>query len=138
MTSASEMQADAARAYTDLGEQVKRLEARRNNAVEFLKRSLAGAKKLNDPGYGLSITWTPWSKTEDVTDWHPIAQAYRRLLDAQVVGVPDLTDAEKALARRLDPDGLDAIESLYTRPVTKTGEAWRVTWKDAQQAPEED
>jgi putative phage-type endonuclease len=142
MNAASELQLEAARAYTDLGGEIKALEAKRRNAQEWLKRSLAGAKKLVDVPAGLSITWTPWEKTVDETDWKLIADAYAHLIDDAHGNSPrSEADALMDLGLPFDMDlveALGAIRSLYTRPVVKSGEAWQVRWKDADAASEEE
>lgn len=135
MTSASALQIAAARRYTDLGTALTRLAAQQTNVKDWLKRSLAGAKKLTDAPNGLTVTWTPWEKPDTETDWALVAKAYRTLLDAQIsVGAfLQLTEEEQGLARHLTAESLDGIRSLYTRETTKSGESWRVTWKDQPQ-----
>lgn len=68
---ASETQADAVRTLIDLRARMKRLEATESNAVEWIKRSMAGASKLDGRDYGVTATWVkPWSKDVPETDWH--------------------------------------------------------------------
>jgi hypothetical protein len=142
MNAASELQLEAARAYTDLGGEIKALEAKRRNAQEWLKRSLAGAKKLVDVPAGLSITWTPWEKSVDETDWKLVADAFAHLIEDAFGEAPrSEADALVDLGLPVDMDlveALGAIRSLYTRPVVKSGEAWQVRWKDADAASEEE
>lgn len=105
-------------------EALARLKARKEGIDERVKRSMAGARRLDGPDYGVSVTWTKaWARDVDETDWPALAQAYRALLDSQVD----------------DPAALDAIAGLHTSTVTKSGGGGlTVKWKDVEPTSEEE
>ena len=126
---ASAVQADVARELRSVREAIARLEGRDNNLTEWLKRSMAGALRLDGRDYGFSISWKP-SKARETTDWRAVATAFRRLLDAQVGDVePPLTAAEMELARSLRPEQLDALVGIHTS-TAEGSRPFRLTWHD--------
>lgn len=115
---ASEVQAGWLREHRAVSEAIGRLEARRSDVVDRIKRSMAGAARLDGKDYGVTATWTrPWSKEVAETDWKAVSAALRT---------------------RWPDDEADALIGLHTGTVTKSGGGGLlVKWKDAPEASEE-
>lgn len=140
---ASDAQVDALRALRDIRERATRLDAQDDNIVEWLKRSMSGARRLDGRDYGVSATWTKaWSKDVEETDWRAVAAAYRLLCLAQGEEGIEIPEAVRELTRGgrlLDAPTLDAIESIHTNTVTKSGGGGlTVKWKDVEPTSEEE
>jgi len=137
---ASDVQAAQVRRYRAAREAKAEAEATEEAIKEWLKRSMAGALRLNGAAYGFSISWKPSKPPKPVTEWESVAGAYRRILEA---AWPSLEDSGRSEADALVelgfapdadiPDVLDALVSLHTGPAKEEGaRPFRVTWKDVE------
>lgn len=118
---ASFMQADKVGELRYVRDATARLKARESNVEDWIKDSMAGALRLDGKDFGFTVTWKPWSKVTDETDWRAVAAGYRAVIEG--VGGHETE--------------LDAIASLYTRPVEKGARPFRVTFKDVEPTSEE-
>ena len=141
---ASEAQVEWLRERRAIEEALTRLAARKAGIDERLKRSMAGARRLNGSDYGVNVTWTrPWTKDVEETDHEAVAAAYRRLLEA-VFADNGRSEADALVELGFDADAdvlevLDAIEALHTGTVTKSGGGGlTVKWKDVEPTSEEE
>lgn len=116
---ASETQVELLRALREVTEAKDRLEARERAIKDEVKRSMAGAARLDGKDYGVTATWAkPWSKDVAETDWESVARALRT---------------------RWPDDEADALVGLHTGTVTRTGGGGLVVkWKDAPEASQEE
>lgn len=114
---ASETQVELLRALRQVTEAKARLEAREAALKDEVKRSMAGAARLDGKDYGVTVAWTkPWSKDAEETDWRSVAAALRT---------------------RWPDDEADALVGLHTGTVTRTGGGGLlVKWKDAEASEE--